>query len=40
MKESFKDEDTGESVEIKRTQIVRIDGEWVMDITKIDVIKE
>ena len=28
-KESFKDEDTGKSIEIERSQIVRIDGEWV-----------
>ena len=28
-KESFKDEDTGKSIEIERSQIVRIDGEWI-----------
>jgi hypothetical protein len=28
-KESLKDEGTGESIEIERSQIVRINGEWV-----------
>ena len=28
-KESIKDEDTNELFEIKRSQIVRIDGEWI-----------
>lgn len=28
-KESFKDKDTGKTIEIERSKIVRIDGEWV-----------
>ena len=28
-KESFKDEDTGKSIEVERSKIVRFNGEWI-----------